>query len=174
MILGFTQHWPKEMGLWGHQPTNFVERIWESIDDEWNSNHDDFKIYWAKNQSVILDNDYGFGFTSDFTPKLHTIRQDATNRWKEGNDIHFYINVRKRNMFNFAPVVKVKSVQIIQIKHSGERWRMPWVMIDGSLQTAVEIKQLAINDGFETVEQFFTWFNEDFTGKIIHWTNLKY
>ena len=34
--------------------------------------------------------------------------------------------------------------------------------------------QLAINDGFESLKHFFEYFNEDFEGKIIHWTDLKY
>ena len=33
---------------------------------------------------------------------------------------------------------------------------------------------LAQNDGFETIEEFFAYFNEDFKGKMIHWTDLKY
>jgi len=36
------------------------------------------------------------------------------------------------------------------------------------------INHLAKNDGFEGIEDFFKWFNEDFKGKIIHWTNYKY
>lgn len=36
------------------------------------------------------------------------------------------------------------------------------------------IEKIAINDGFDSVDDFFSWFKDDFTGKIIHWTNLKY
>lgn len=37
-----------------------------------------------------------------------------------------------------------------------------------------QIEELAMNDGFESVDQFFAWFNKDWKGKIIHWTDLKY
>lgn len=37
-----------------------------------------------------------------------------------------------------------------------------------------EPKTLALNDGFESVKQFFQWFNEPFVGKLIHWTDSKY
>ena len=36
------------------------------------------------------------------------------------------------------------------------------------------IKILAKNDGFDSVDDFFKWFDKDFNGKIIHWTNKKY
>lgn len=55
-----------------------------------------------------------------------------------------------------------------------------WVKIDGKLFYDVagiekdKMLQLAQNDGFDTIEEFFEYFNEDFTGKIIHWTGLRY
>ena len=49
-------------------------------------------------------------------PKKHTIRKDEKDRWKVGNDIHFVINNRTKNRFQFAPITKVKSIQIIKIK----------------------------------------------------------
>lgn len=166
MILGFTQKWPIEMGLWGHQPTNFVERIWKSQTPD---SLPQSKFRPAIDPTVLDTEEWGL-----IHPKLHTIRKDSADRWKEGNDIHFYINVRKRDQFKFAPIVKVKSVQKIEIKHSGEKWRMPWVFIDGNMLISPEIKRLALNDGFDSVEQFFAWFKEDFEGKIIHWTDLTY
>jgi hypothetical protein len=39
---------------------------------------------------------------------------------------------------------------------------------------APEFFNLMKNDGFESAEQFFNWFNGYFKGKIIHWTDLKY
>ena len=35
-------------------------------------------------------------------------------------------------------------------------------------------KTLAKNDGFENEEDFWQWFNEPFSGVIIHWTNFVY
>jgi len=37
-----------------------------------------------------------------------------------------------------------------------------------------EIERLAENDGFNTASDFLEWFDHDFTGKIIHWTDYKY
>ncbi len=87
-------------------------------------------------------------------------------------------------MFRFAPVLPVVRVQKIEIKWIplpiplGER--RPWVRIDGKNIFTIdhfitdEMNQLALNDGFDNVQDFFVYFNEDFTGKIIHWTDLKY
>jgi len=35
-------------------------------------------------------------------------------------------------------------------------------------------KILSANDGFDSVEQFFQWFDKDFKGKLIHWTDYEY
>lgn len=48
------------------------------------------------------------------------------------------------------------------------------VTIDGRVLSVEEINTLAKNDGFDSTHDFFRWFNKSFTGKIIHWTNLKY
>lgn len=103
--------------------------------------------------------------------KKHTIREDKTNRWKAAMGIHMAVGVRTKNYYNFLWQQCI-SVQPIIIKRFnevefnvkiGERW------LD-----SMEIEQLAINDGFDCLEDFMDWFNKDFTGKIIHWTNLKY
>jgi hypothetical protein len=84
-------------------------------------------------------------------------------------------------MFRFAPVLPVVSVQKIEITWLGflNHFR-PWVKVDGkSIYTLDQIDlnkmlQLANNDGFDTIEDFFAYFNKDFTGKIIHWTDWRY
>ena len=37
-----------------------------------------------------------------------------------------------------------------------------------------EIELLAKHDGFNSMEDFFKWFDKDFKGKIIHWTDFRY
>jgi hypothetical protein len=39
-----------------------------------------------------------------------------------------------------------------------------------------EIEDLAINDGFDDVADFWAWFDQysPFSGKLIHWTGLRY
>lgn len=113
-------------------------------------------------------------------PKLHTIRKDEHNRWKAGMDIHFVINNRTENRFQFAPVVKCVSVQRLKIEYNPSNSIYPHVNVivfeSGSYTFLSEksILKLAINDGFDSVEDFFAYFNTDFKGKIIHWTDLKY
>jgi hypothetical protein len=120
----------------------------------------------------------------ELNPKLHTIREDKTDRWHIGTKIDFFINCRQPTMFRFAPVLPVVSVQKVEIKWIsmtkplGER--RPWVRIDGKNIFTIEhfiteeMTQLALNDGFDNVQDFFAYFKEDFKGKIIHWTDLKY
>jgi hypothetical protein len=37
-----------------------------------------------------------------------------------------------------------------------------------------DLNKLSKNEGFNLVDDFFRFFNKDFEGKIIHWTNYKY
>lgn len=174
MILGFSTH------LNG-KPTHFIEKIWkglkENISKELNIQHE------ANMSQEELTTPYEVD--SDIYPivkaKLHTIREDKNDRWKTGKKIDFYINVRKPNMLRFAPVLPVVSTQsvfmtyyhsdIIQISVNGRE-----------LFGYNERLELAINDGFDSWENFFNYFypiiqaSEDkyFSGKIIHWTDFKY
>ncbi len=117
-------------------------------------------------------------------PKLHTIRKDKNNRWKKGSEIHFSINIRTKEQQQFVPVIKVESVQKIEITemimtqttycYVTKNNKIYKVEVDGYSLTENQIKKLAINDGFNSADDFFEWFNGDFTGKIIHWTDLKY
>jgi hypothetical protein len=112
--------------------------------------------------------------------KLHTIREDKTNRWKEGMKIDFFINMYRKEMFRFAPVLPVVSVQKVEIKWITSKNTNPYwykdasVSIDNRFLSTKDCEELAQNDGFDTVEDFFAYFNEGFKGKIIHWTDKKY
>jgi len=120
----------------------------------------------------------------DLEPKVHTFRSDSKDRWKEGNLIHPAINNRTPQRFQFAPTIKCTGVQKIQIDHAPG---FVQVFIDGAwfgdafhhglddiYNITNDLETLAINDGFDSVEQFFQWFDKDFSGKIIHWTDLRY
>lgn len=124
---------------------------------------------------------YNYVAKDKLPPKLHTIREDKTDRWKPGTKIDFFINCRQKNMFRFAPVLPVVSVQEIEIIWVGfsDGYR-PWVKIDGkNIYTLDQFDTdkmllLAQNDGFDSDQDFFAYFNKDFKGKIIHWTDLRY
>lgn len=79
-------------------------------------------------------------------------------------------------MFRFAPVlpvVRVQKIEIVYDKVFGKNLH-PNVLIDNVRLQLMRLDELALNDGFNNVQDFFAYFNEDFTGKLIHWTNLKY
>lgn len=87
-------------------------------------------------------------------------------------------------MHRFAPRVPVVTVQKIDINWCDNPyndnlnpvvWIDDLIFYDKEFSTGEDkMRQLAQNDGFETTEDFFAYFNEDFTGKIIHWTDKKY
>ena len=169
------------------KPTYFVEKIWDGLlrhvvkrDFEYiahlNSHENQFGKHWD-----YLPEEKG----RMTNPKIHTIREDKKERWKPGTKIDFFINCRKKNMFRFAPVLPVVSVQkveIVWVELFGKKVAHVFiednffakVKFDGDLIVKGDMLQLALNDGFDSIEDFFAYFNEDFTGKLIHWTDLKY
>lgn len=106
--------------------------------------------------------------------KIHSIREDKHDRWKAGRKIHGATGVRTKNYNCFFEDV-CKSIQKIEIQHTvilGTR--LSRITIDGVLQSTEQIEKLAINDGFKNRDDFFKWFDKDYTGKIIHWTDFRY
>jgi len=177
------------MGELAGQPNYFPEKIQHSLMD-----HGILSV--ADRHNYRHEHEQRFGHVWDWDcPKLnrkdHTIREDKNDRWKPGMDIHMVINNRTKNRFQFVPVVKCKSVQTIEIRdithlstNVGIVLNFPIkdqvfhlrynVIVDGKILGRNAIIVLAIKDGFDSVEDFFAYFNKDFKGKIIHWTNLKY
>lgn len=162
MILGFSTQ------IKG-KPTYFVEKIQRALTDT------DFY-----STPELVPYEFNFNLFKTCKPKLHTIREDKTNRWKAGINIDFFINVRKKDMFRFAPVLPVVSVQKVEITWLTSKNENPYwykdasVSIDKRFISTKECEELSKNDGFDTVEEFFEYFNEDFKGKIIHWTDKRY
>ena len=124
---------------------------------------------------------------ANIKPKLHTIRRDEKRRWRLGMLIHFVVNNRTANRFQFAPVVPVKCIQEIEIKYiESTHYKINiGVFVDGEMignafgNDEIEaydntLYDLAVNDGFDSVQSFFGWFSEDFKGRLIHWTDLYY
>jgi len=112
-------------------------------------------------------------------PKLHTIRPNKKGAWKPGVMIDFVFWSGRpywSRPVRFAPRLPVVSTQKIQIMYFENS---PMVAIkDESGRMRIlkknEIEALAHNDGFDSVSQFFQWFDKDFFGSLIHWTDLKY
>lgn len=147
--------------------TLFVDTIIEGLINNELISQNDY------NHFVNLYIDKGHTFSWLKEQKIHTIREDKNNRWKIGNKIHFIINNRTKNRFQFAPVLYVKNIQPIKIYNVFNDRSA--VEIDGKLLTNKQIDQLAANDGFFSTDDFWDFFSgSDFEGKIIHWTNYLY
>lgn len=105
--------------------------------------------------------------------KIHTIRQDQHNRWKAGMVMHMATGVRTKNYSMFCAVM-CKSTQAVEIIGESDELNGVIVKVDGRALSLPEVKQLAWNDGFDNLADFWRWFSDDFTGKILHWTELRY
>ncbi len=121
------------------------------------------------------------GFPWNKKPKLHTLRDDPNDRWHTGMMIDFFINVRTKKMFRFAPKIPVISTQEVFMTYYHSD--IIQISIDGrELFSYTERLEFAVNDGFDTWEDFFNYFypkikeakNGCYTPKLIHWTVLKY
>lgn len=109
--------------------------------------------------------------------KLHTFRHDEKNRWKVGMKIHFVINNRSKDQYTFAEAICKGIQEIVIIPSPTSISMMPDIVVDNRRLSYTERSTLITNDGFpETgLEHFNTWFPQIvFSGKIIHWTDLKY
>jgi len=112
----------------------------------------------------------------DLKPKLHTIREDKKDRWKSGDKIHPVIKPKGRFSagFQFAPTFPCVSTQTINIYHPMFEDKTPGIKVDGKVLSLEHEKELAVNDGFENLEDFYKYFDKTETYKIIHFTNLRY
>lgn len=168
MILGFSTQI-------NGKPTYFVEKI-----------HSCFIQFFTEMEFDLDGSDYNFNIEAlaESEPKLHTIREDKNDRWKPGVIIDFFINVRTKKMFRFAPSIPVISTQKIDISWHDNPYNdilNPVVWIDDNLFYDKEFSfgiekmlTLAKSDGFNSIEDFFLYFNKDFYGKLIHWTEIIY
>lgn len=169
MILGFKQQFP-----WATKdspsPTNFREKILYGVG----------RSIWITPRQIKK------------FPKIHTMRLDPHNRWKAGRKIEMvYRGAGYKIIDHFnkgIPELEVcTGIQSIRIKHYDDG--QVHISIDnniffwGSLvhekiatkdEYLKNINSLVKNDGFDSVEDFFRWFNKDWEGKIIHFTDFRY
>ena len=118
------------------------------------------------------------GFKKQFVPKIldgakiHTIREDKTRRWKKGMEIHFATGVRTKDYDQFKGG-ECTMVQEIKMNPSTgevlvERHGQFFPLSDYYKAKLIE------QDGFDSEDEFWEWFNEPFEGVLIHWTNYFY
>ena len=97
--------------------------------------------------------------------KLHTIRQKPIAVGTMMNHIVYpYHKERRCVLSNFCT-----STQMITIEPSSRI-----IKVDEMVLSKVNMERLSKNDGFETMEDFWTFFNEPYQGMIIHWTDTRY
>lgn len=158
-----------------HQSNYFMEKIWKSLKNGPEHLEESYFNYLGRYISKFGKGWDGDDFSDFLEPKRHTIRKDPRNNWRAGNDIEFIIGKDTPDEFQFAPSVKCLSVQRIHIDHSGLiNEAGPAVFIDYQLLDRASLARLAVNDGFATIDDFFLYFDEEFSGNLIHWTSLHY
>lgn len=97
--------------------------------------------------------------------KLHTIRQKPIAVGTMMNHIVYpYHKERRCVLSNFCT-----STQMITIESSSRT-----IKVDNKELSKVDIKRLSKNDGFDSIEDFWSFFNQDYQGMIIHWTETRY
>lgn len=151
-----------------NKPTYFVEKIWAGLLPEYRG----AIIALQPDYLKATPNDPKIRMFGMLKPKIHTLREDPSNRWKKDNKIHFVINNRTPYRFQFAPTIPCTNIQSVLIdKHYGT----PQIYIDEVLLRGDEnYLQFANNDGFDSVEEFYDCFRIGWEGKLIGWTNHKY
>lgn len=125
--------------------------------------------------------------------KVHTLREDISYRWHEGCLMHMATGVRTKayHQFAFHTCKSVQSVELWErasaaarnsnLKIEGEE---PVIIVDERPLTIEEATLFALNDGFDSLEDFFEFFLPKsersegaclfFAGRLLHWTDLKY
>ena len=158
-----------------HQPNYFLEKIWKGLLLAPGDLEESYLNYQGRYITKFGKSWDGDTFSEFLEPKIHTIRRDLDNEWAAGLDIQLVINLNTLDEFQFAPTLKCQSVQRIQIDYSNLiNDNGPAVFIDYELLDRETLVKLAINDGFPTISDFFHYFNEEFSGNLIHWTRLRY
>lgn len=176
MQLKFTRKFPKTKPELKDQETMFAEKIVKSLDNKRNKvNANEFKT--VMNWMVVnkkFDFPYYMALPKDYKGKIHTLREDKIGKWNEGDQIDMMMNDGIKDLFRFLPPIPCKGIQRVRIEYFMGCGTYPNAYVDGILLTCVEFEQLCINDGFDNTIDFCKYFDKDWKGKLIHWTNFKY
>lgn len=131
---------------------------------------------------------FPWGAPTDFKQKIldgtkkHTFREDQHGRWSAGKHIHHAQGVRTKNYDCFLEndcvstqsviIANKENIRCLEVDNTLLYWKTKGY--EKYEIGAYYMQILAKNDGFDSVEDFFKWFNKDFYGFIIHWTDLRY
>lgn len=186
MNLSFSTKWPNG------EPTHFVEKIWMGLANKHklpdyvpidssaflesfpkiHTIRKDEKGRWEKGNKIHFIINNRTSNRLQFAPVLEVMEvQKIGIYWGEPQRIP---NEDGTTLFWQTPVDVVIE----------ENNTIGTVLFDSKTGELIEdnaaIQELAINDGFSgdgwggPVKEFFKWFNEDFEGVLIHWTDKMY
>jgi hypothetical protein len=157
----------------GGQHTHFVEKIWTGF----NLGEGGYQLSFNERQEwqtkCVISSNLNPSLLAKVGIKIHTIRADPQNRWRVGMPIHFVVNNRTPQRFQFAPALPVRAIQTIKIRWYEDHQKID-VLVDNLPLDRHQILTLAKNDGFENICDFANYFSSDFDGIIIHWTDFVY
>ena len=181
MILEFTTELKSK-------PTYFVEKIIKGLIDFYLSTksfHTYMDLEAELQETVVRLLDYKnpgdfVRRTRGFRSKLHTMRTDEEEIWNQDSMIDFYFNKNEIPVC-FAYSIPCVSTQEVFMTYGHSD--LIHISIDGhELFGYNERLKFAINDGFDSWDDFFDYFypkikqseNQFYKSKLIHWTDLKY
>ncbi|GAB3164615.1 hypothetical protein [Telluribacter humicola] len=170
------------------QLNHFVEKIMASLpsskptyyDNRFDEYSDDLIQYgqWIKPLS-----DKGVRYRPDMKldnvlPKLHTFRRDENGRWQAGKVIHATLFNRTKFSWQFAIMPCIRVQPVLMTREAHKRMEVRFGFANATpYSTEEELLPIAINDGFENLDQFEEWFLPkpgQWDGRIIHWTQKVY
>jgi len=169
MKLQFATFFPKRMPIMGGLPTDFKAKLWQGFAkmDLNNLNSSKYIEYLKRLTPAEV------ALIGHVNPKLHTIRTDENDEIHPGVEIYFFDDLD----LIIAPPLECTHTQKIMIDRVGCTgfWRMDVVVsIDGRVLQHWEVLTLSRNEGFDSPDDFFEFFDKDCMKKIIHWTKIKY
>lgn len=183
MTLGFKQYFPWHTEK-NPAPTNFREKILFGA----GYITDVQKTFHGIERKIVKETDIDaieIHKKMGAIGKIHTMREDPHNRWKAGRKIEMvYRGAGYKILDHFNKGIpelgEMKEKQKVEIKWvpfigAGGSFKTIDITIDGGRSlTTDQIMVLAANDGFDSIDDFFRWFNKDWSGYILHWTDFRY
>lgn len=116
--------------------------------------------------------------------KIHTMRDDKHNRWRPGMKIHHHIGRYKK--YRCFLINECVSTQMVLVVFDVKKTKISLkITVDRRRLDKLEMITFIRNDGFICQQDFIDWFfpvdkklnirlRTMWTGRLIHWTNLKY
>lgn len=100
--------------------------------------------------------------------KIHTLREDKKERYKVGQLIDHCTGVRTKNFKKHyqSTITRIDFAFIVP--------REKAIYINGTKLSQMEFWLFLQNDGFDSAEQFWAWFQEPKVYRLIQWTDFKY